>query len=89
MVRTCEGASDTEDFAELDRDGRVELRVVARLRLAVGTPPREACGVTEAVALEMLVRDLGDELDAHRLPGEVLPGVPPAEGAGPALAARP
>src|SRR4051794_1067663 len=85
---TDAGASDTEDFAQLDRDGRVELCVRARLGVAVGAPAREPRGVPEAIALQVLVSDLGDELDAQRLPREVLPRVPPAQRARAPLPAR-
>ena len=78
--------SDAEHFAQLDRHRHVELRVRARRRLAVGAPAHEARGVAEAVALQVLERDLGDQLDAQRLPAQVLARVPPALRAGPALA---
>ena len=58
--------------------GDVELLVGARRRLAVGAPALEPRGVAEAVALQVLVGDLGDELDAQRLPAQVLARVPPA-----------
>src|SRR5262245_35082994 len=80
--------SDTEYLVELDRDGRLELLVGTRRRIAVGSPPLEACGVPEPVTLQVLVRDFGDELDAQRLPAEVFARVPAAQTTGHALAAR-
>src|SRR5215218_7141792 len=80
--------SDVEDGLQLHRDRRFELLVGARRRLPVGSPALEARGVTEAVSLQMLVRDLGDEVEAQRLPGEVLARVPPALRAGPTLSRR-
>ena len=68
----------SEDLPELHRHRRVELLVGARRRLAVGAPALEARGVAEPVALQVLVRDLGDQLDAQRLPRQVLARVPPA-----------
>ena len=65
-------ALDPEDLLQLHRHRRVELLVGAGRRLAVGTPALEPGGVTETVALEVLVGDLGDELDAQRLPAQVL-----------------
>ncbi len=48
--------------------------------LAVGAPALEARRVPEAVTLEVLVRDLGDPLDAERHPRHVLLGVPAVPG---------
>src|SRR5204862_3843535 len=76
------------DLPQLHGDGCIELLVGARRRRAVGTPTLEPGRVPEAVTLEVLVRDLGDELDAHRLPTEVLARVPPALRSGPALPRR-
>src|SRR4051794_30367918 len=70
--------SEAEDLQELHRDRGVELLVGARRRLAVGPPALEARGVAEPIALQVLVGDLGDEVEAQRLPREVLARVPPA-----------
>src|SRR5262245_40189518 len=70
-----------EDLGELVGDGQLELVVGARGGRQVGPPALEAGGVPEPVALEVLVGDLGDELDPQRLPPHVLLGVPAAGGA--------
>ena len=71
-----------EHAAQLHGDGRLELRVRAGPRIAVGPPPHEPCGVAEPVPLEVLVRDLGDQLGTQRLPRQVLRRVPAARRAG-------
>src|SRR5262245_48512549 len=78
-------SSDPEDLLQLHGNRHVELLVGARRRLAVGAPALEARGVAEAVALHVLVGDLGDQAQPQRLPAEVLARVPPALRAGPAL----
>src|SRR2546421_3651814 len=76
--RTTRDPLQTEDLGELVGDGRLELIVGARARIPVGPPVLEPGGVAEAVALEVLVRDFGDELDPQRLPAHVLLGIPAA-----------
>src|SRR6478735_11939878 len=87
-LRVGPNRSDAEDLVQLHGHRRVELLVGARRRLAVGAPALEARGVAEAVALQVLVRDLGDEVESQRLPREVLARVPPALRAGPPLPRR-
>jgi hypothetical protein len=56
----------------------LELGVGAgRGPLAVGSPAPEGGGVAEAVALEIVVGHLADEVGGERLPAQVLLGVPP------------
>src|SRR6478735_12741712 len=88
-LRVGPNRSDAEDLVQLHGHRRVELLVGARRRLAVGSPALEARGVAEAVALQVLVRDLGHEVEAQGLPAEVLARVPAALRAGSALGGRP
>src|SRR5713101_1917872 len=81
--RSC--LSATENLLQLHGHWYVELRVGARCRIAVGAPVHEACGVAEAVALEVLVRHFGDQLDTDRLPAQILAAGPATLGARPAL----
>jgi hypothetical protein len=60
------------------------LFVGARLRRAVGPPPVELGGVTEAVALHVLVAHFNDALRSEWHEGQVLLGIPP----GPFVPAR-
>ena len=53
--------SEAEDLVQLHGHRHLELLVGARRRLAVGAPALEPGGVAEAVALQVLVGDLGDE----------------------------
>src|SRR5690606_11407563 len=55
-----------------------ELVIAARLRRLVGPPAQERRGMTEAVALQMVVFDLADPLWPQRLPSQVLAGAPAA-----------
>src|SRR5207248_11443161 len=66
-----------EDVAELSGRDRVELRIGAGSRVAIAAEPSEARVVAETTIDEALVGDLGDELDAQRLPRQVLLRVPP------------
>src|SRR5690348_2646808 len=69
--------SGAEDLAQLERRSDLELIVATVGRLLVGTPAPEVGRVTEAIALQVVVRDLADALDAERLPRQVLAAVPP------------
>ena len=72
-MRTCAGlfpGQTPKIFAELHGHRHVELLVGARRGSRAASA--EAAGVAEPVALHVLVRDLGDELDAQRLPAQVL-----------------
>src|SRR5512132_296175 len=75
------GQLEPEDLGELVGDGRLELLVGARARIPVGPPVLEPGGMTEAVTLEVLVGDLGDEFDPQWLPAHVLFRIPAARGA--------
>ena len=56
----------------------LELRVVAVAGRLVRAPAPEVRDVTEALALHVVVGDLGDELRSQRLPGEGLAAAPAA-----------
>ena len=80
------GCARPEDLAQLERDGRLELGVGARRRVAVGPPAHERGGMAEAVVLEVVVGDLAHRLGPDRLPRHVLARVPAVDGTGrPAL----
>src|SRR3954470_21899761 len=68
----------SEDARDLQRDAHLELVVAAVARGLVRPPALEVRRVAEAIALHVIVRDLGDELDAERLPREILAAVPAA-----------
>src|SRR4029079_14155914 len=70
------GDSGAEDLLELERRGLLELVVAAVGRLLVRSPSLEGGGVPEPIALEMVVGDLRDALDAQRLPRQGLATVP-------------
>src|SRR5207249_7729757 len=72
---------ESEDLGELGGGRDVELVVTAVRRPFVGTPTHEDGGVSEAIALEVVVRDLAHALDPQRLPGEILARAPAALGA--------
>ena len=92
--RGCEGCSGTqslglgpraycsavraEHLLELVRRRDLELRVVAVDRALVGAPALENGGVTEAVALHVVVFHFADPLDPQRLPRQILAGAPAA-----------
>ena len=71
-----------EDLAELERRRLLELVVAAVGRLLVGAPALERRAVAEAVALEVVVGDLGDSFHAKRLPRQVLAPIPARRRAG-------
>src|SRR5438093_11967744 len=73
--------TDSENLGELGGGRDVELVVTAVRRPLVGTPAHEGGGVSEAIALEVVVLDLAHALDAQRLPGEILARAPAALGA--------
>ncbi len=78
-VRTARRA---EDLLELVRRSDLELIVAAVSRLSIGTPAQEDGGVSEPIALQVVVLDLADALDPHRLPRKILAGTPSALSAG-------
>ena len=63
---------NAEDFCQLRRNWRVELRVGTRFRRSIRTPPFERSGMTKAVTLKMVVRDLGNKFRPQRRPAEIL-----------------
>src|SRR5947209_14480693 len=67
-----------EDPRQLLGRRLLELRVRALARRLVGPPPLERRRVAEPRALQVVVRDLADELDAQRLPAQILAVVPAA-----------
>src|SRR4051812_40248695 len=71
------GAS-AEHFRQLEWRGDLQLVVGAVLERLVGPPPQEDRGMTEAIALQVVVLHLADALDAKRLPRKVLAGAPTA-----------
>ena len=75
------GPHVAEDLAQLVRRGLLELVVAAVGRRLVRAPALERRRVPEAVALEVVVGDLGDALGAERLPRQVLAAVPARGGA--------
>ena len=77
------GAEDVRhpDLGQVEAYGALELLVGAGLRLAVRTPPAELRGVPEPGALHVVVGHLDDQLRPQRHPGQVLLGVPAADGA--------
>src|SRR5882672_1792130 len=77
--------SAAEDVLQLVGRGLGELVVAALARRLVGPPALEVGGVAEPHALEVLERDLADQAEADRLPGQILAAVPPAGRAGQAL----
>ena len=79
-------ALGTEDAGQQERHGLLELVVAAGLRRLVRAPALERRAVAEAVALEVVVGDLGDAFRAQRLPRQVLAAVPARGGARQALA---
>src|SRR5580765_3782500 len=74
--------SAAEDFAQLDRDGDVQLVVAALVGRLVGAPPDEPGDSPEAVRLQLVELDLDHPLHPYRFPRQVLLGVPPAHPAG-------
>src|SRR5262249_24280566 len=72
------GRPEAENLGELGGRSDLELIVPAIRRPLVGPPALEDAGVTEAVALQMIVFDLTDALDAQRLPRQVLARAPAA-----------
>ena len=76
----------TEDRSELVSRSNLELIVAAVLRRLVVTPAQERRGMTEAIALHVVVLHLAHALDAERLPRQVLAGAPSAVAAWHALA---
>ena len=71
-----------EDLRELVRRRDRELVVGAAGRCPVGAPAQEDGGVTEAVALHVVVFDLAHAFDAERLPRQILARAPSALAAG-------
>jgi hypothetical protein len=67
-----------EDLRKLVRRRDLELIVAAVGWPLVVTPALEHRRVSEAIPLHVVVLDLADPLDAHRLPREVLARAPPA-----------
>src|SRR5258708_31238951 len=67
-----------EDLLQFVRGDHLELIVAAIFGLFVGPPPQKRCGVPEAIALQVVVLDLADPLDAERLPRQILSRAPPA-----------
>src|SRR4029079_18251225 len=78
--------SGAEYLLELERRGLLELVVAAVGRLLVRAPTLERGGVPEPIALEVVVGDLRDALDAQRLPRQVLAAVPARRRSGQPLA---
>src|SRR3954468_16048521 len=71
-----------EHLRELERSRDFELVVAAIARRLVGPPAQELRGVTEAIALQVVVLHLAYALDAQRFPREILAGAPAAVRAG-------
>src|SRR5689334_15558535 len=71
-------SSGREQRSELRGRRRVELIEPAVARRLVGPPPQEVRGVAEALALQVVVGDLGDEAELERLPAQIFVAVPPA-----------
>src|SRR5690349_24799468 len=67
-----------ENLDDLVWGDYLKLLIGAVFRLLVRPPPAELCGVTEAVTLHVVIRDLHDQLWTQGLPREVLPGTPAA-----------
>src|ERR1700733_15191222 len=67
-----------EDLAEVVADRLLQLGEAARLRRAVGPPPRELRRVPEPGPLHVLVSDLEHPLGPPRHERQVLARVPPA-----------
>src|SRR5215216_2160681 len=76
-VASATRARGTEDLLELVRGRDLELIVPAISRSLVRTPAQEDGGVTEPIALQVIVLDLTDSLDPQRLPRQVLTSAPP------------
>src|SRR5215208_3314296 len=81
-------ASLPEDEPELVRRRFLELVVPTVRGLPVRAPPDERGSVPEPIALQVVVGDLDDPLDAKGLPGQVLPAVPARCRAGEPLPGR-
>src|SRR5262245_14634586 len=80
------GGGAAEDQSQLVRGRLLELVVAAVRGGLVGAPALEGGRVADAVALEMVVRDLDHTLEAEGLPRQVLAAVPPRRGTRQALA---
>ena len=81
-------ARRAEHLRELVSGRDLELIVAAVGRLLVRAPALEDRGVTEAIALQVVVLHLADALDAQRLPREILARAPAALPAGHPLSRR-
>src|SRR5260221_547057 len=65
-----------ENLAQFHRRRLLQLIVPALGRRLVRPPALEGGRVPEPIALQMIVGDLADALDAQRLPGEILAAIP-------------
>src|SRR6185369_2626827 len=77
--------SAAEDLSDLGGRGHVELVVAALFRALVRAPALEVGRVAETRALEMVVRDFDDALEAQRDPAQIFASVPAARRARHAL----
>src|SRR6185369_7210589 len=80
----CSGAarSGREDLLQFVRLRDFELIVAAVLRLLVGPPAQEDRGMSEAIALHVVVLYFADTLDPQRLPRQILARTPATLAAG-------
>src|SRR6185369_5790382 len=65
-----------ENLRQLLRRNHLELLVGAILWLLVRTPATELRGVTEAIALHVIVRNLEHQLGTNRLPRQIFAATP-------------
>src|SRR3954467_5594301 len=78
LLRLPRRMSRRENLLELVSSRDLELIVAAIARWLVRAPAQKDSGMTEAIALQVIVLYFADALDAHRLPRQVLACAPAA-----------